>query len=72
MNYYGHVIHRVNKTLPKQLLLKIHKSYVQSKLDYGLSIWGCTAEENLDRVHRIQNFCARIICKIMIILTPEE
>ena len=63
MNYYVHVIRRSNKIFPKQLLLKIYKSYVQSKLDYGLSIWGCTTEGNLDRVQRIQNFCARIMCK---------
>ena len=63
MNHYVHVLRRLNKIFPKQLLLKIYKSYVQSKLDYGLSIWGCTAERNLDCVQRIQNFCARIICK---------
>ena len=53
MNYYVHVLRRLNKIFPKQLLLKIYKSYVQSKLDYGLSIWGCTTEGNLDRVQRI-------------------
>ena len=63
MNYYVHVLRRLNKIFPKQLLLKIYKSYVQSKLDYALSIWGCATEGNLDRVQRIQNFCARIICK---------
>ena len=57
MNYYVHVLRRLKKIFPKQLLLKIYKSYVQSKLDYGLSIWGCTTEGNLDRVQRIQNFC---------------
>ena len=63
MNYYVHVLCRLNTIFPKQLLLKINKSYVQSKLDYGLSIWGCTTEGNLDRVQRIQNLCARIVCK---------
>ena len=62
MNYYLHVLRRLNKIFPKQLLLKVYKSYIQSKLDYGLSIWWCTTEGNLDRVQRIQNFCARIIC----------
>ena len=62
MNYYLHVLRRLNKIFPKQLLLNVYKSYIQSKLDYGLSIWGCTTEGNLDRVQRIQNFCARIIC----------
>ena len=40
----------------------IYKTYVQSKIDYGLSIWGCTSEVNLNRVQRIQNLLARIIC----------
>ena len=35
---------------------------MQSKIDYGLSIWGCTAEANLDRIQRIQNVLARIMC----------
>ena len=63
MNYYVHVLRRLNKIFLKQLLLKIYKSYVQSKLDDGLSISGCTTDENMDRVQRIHNFCARIICK---------
>ena len=72
MNYYVYVLRRLNKIFPKQLLLKIYKSYVQSKLDYGLSIWGCTIEGHLDRVQRIQNFCVGLCVKIMIILTQEE
>ena len=63
MNYYVHVLRTLNKIFPKQLLLRIYKSYIQPKLDYGLSIWGYTTKRNLDRVQRIQNFCARIICK---------
>ena len=56
MNFYLHVLRRLNKIFPKQLLLKVSKSYIQSKLDYGLSLHlGCTTEVNLDRVQRIQN-----------------
>ena len=62
MNYYLHVLRRLNKIFPKQLLLSVYKSYIQSQFDFELSIWGCTTEGNLDRVQRIQNFCARIIC----------
>ena len=40
MNYCFHVRRRLNKIFHKRLLLKIYKSYVQSKLDYGLSTWG--------------------------------
>ena len=61
MNYYLHVLRRLNKKFPKQLLLKVYKWYIQSKMDYGLCICGCTTEGNLDRVQRIQNFCAKII-----------
>ena len=42
--------------------VNIYKTYVQSKIDYGLSIWGCTTEVNLNRVQQIQNLLARIIC----------
>ena len=62
MYYYVHMFRRLRKILPSQLLLNIYKSYVQSKIDYGLSIWGCTTEANFDRIQRIQNLLARIMC----------
>ena len=71
INYYLHVLCRLNKIFPKQLLLKVYKSYIQSKLDYGLSIWGCTTKDNLDRVQRIQNFVLELYVMTMIILTLE-
>ena len=60
--YYFHMFRRLRKILPSALLLNIYKTYVQSKIDYGLSIWGCTTEVNLNRVQRIQNLLVRIIC----------
>ena len=62
MYYYFHMFRRLRKILPSALLLNIYKTYVQWKIDYGLSIWGCTTEVNLNRVQRIQNLLARIIC----------
>ena len=56
---------RLRKILPSALLLNIYKAYVQSNIDYELSIRGCAAEVNLNllnRVQRIQNLLARIIC----------
>ena len=53
---------RLRKKFPSASLLNIYRAYVQSKIDYGLSIWGCTTEINLNRVQRIQNLLARIIC----------
>ena len=62
MYYYVHMFRRLRKILPSQLLLNIYKSYMQSKIDDGLSIRGCTTEANLDRIQRIQNLLARITC----------
>ena len=41
MYYYFHMFRRLRKILPSVLLLKIYKAHVQSKIDYGLSIWWC-------------------------------
>ena len=48
--------------LQSALLLNMYKAYKQSNIDYELSIWGCAREVNLNRVQRIQNLLARIIC----------
>ena len=50
MYYYFHMFRRLRKILPSALLLNIYKTYVQSKIDYGLSIWGCTTEVNVQRI----------------------
>ena len=60
--YYVHMLRRLRTIPPSQLLLNIYPSYVQSKIDYGLSIWGWTIEANLGRIQRIQNLLARIMC----------
>ena len=62
MYYYFHMFRRLKKILPSALLLNIYQTYVQSKIDYGLYIRGCTTEVNLNRVQRIPNLLARIIC----------
>ena len=62
MYYYFHMFRRLRKLLPSAILLNIYKTYVESKIDYGLSFWGCTTEVNPNRVQRIQNLLARIIC----------
>ena len=55
-----HVLREFNKVFLKQLLLKVYKSYIQSKSDYWLPIWWCTSEGNHDRVQIIKNSCAGI------------
>ena len=62
MYYHFHMFRRLRKIIPSSLLLNIYKSYVQSKIEYGLSIWDCTTEFTLNLVQRIQNLLASIIC----------
>ena len=61
MYYYFHMFCRLRK-IRLSALLKIYKAHVQSKIYYGLSIWGGTTEVYLNHVQQIQNFLARIIC----------
>ena len=61
MNYFIHVLRRLRRIFPRGLLLKVYKSYIQSKLEYGLTIWGCTTDTNLGKIQRIQSLAARII-----------
>ena len=61
MNYFIHVLRRLRRIFPKGLLLKVYKSYIQSKLEYGLTIWGCTTDTNFGKIQRIQSLAARII-----------
>ena len=46
---------------PKSLLMTIYKTFIQSRIDYGISIWGCTTKENMYKIQRLQNRAARII-----------
>ena len=45
MYHYFHMFrHWLRKIFRSALLLNIYNTYVQSKIDYGLSIWCCTTE----------------------------
>ena len=55
------MLRRLRNIFPPALTLKIYKTYIQPKLDYGITVWGCTTETNLNRVQRVQNHAARLI-----------
>ena len=61
LNYYLHLLRRLKRVLPKDLLMTVYKAYFQSKFDYGISVWGCTMQSNIDKIQRMQNRVARII-----------
>ena len=52
---------RLRKSTPKNILIMIYNSTVQTCIDYSISVWGCTGNFNIDRVQRFQNYAARII-----------
>ena len=43
------------------LLLQMYWTFIQPKIDYGISLWGCTNKKNLNKIQRLQNRAARII-----------
>ena len=61
MDYYMSLLRRLRPIFPRKLLLQIYKSYIQPKFDYGITIYGCTTQQNLNLVQRLQNHAARLI-----------
>ena len=61
MHYLLSFVRRLRAIFPQNLLLQVYKSYIQPKLDYGLTIYGCTTHDNLSLVQRLQNHAARLI-----------
>ena len=61
MHYLLSLLGRLRAIFPTNLLLEVYKSYIQPKLDYGLTIYGCTTQENLHLVQCLQYNSARLI-----------
>ena len=36
------------------LLLQVYKSYIQPRLDYGITLYGCSTQKNIDLVQKVQ------------------
>ena len=54
-------INRVKNLFDQSTLINIINALVMSKVHYCSSIWGNTSEENIKKVHFIQNYAARVI-----------
>ena len=62
INFKVHQLKQLSKTgCSQSLLLQTYNTFVQPKIDYAISIWGCTTQKNINKVQRIQNRAARII-----------
>ena len=61
MYYHLSLLRRLRRIFPKELLLQVYKSYIQPRLDYGITLYGCSTQKNIDLVQRVQNHAARLI-----------
>ena len=41
--------------------LQVYKSYIQPRLDCGITLYGCSTQKNIDLFQRVQNHAARLI-----------
>ena len=42
-------------------LITFYKTVIQPTIDYGITVWGHTKQENINKIQRLQNQAARII-----------
>ena len=61
LNYKATILKEISKYCPLSLRITYYKAFIQPSLDYGISVWGCTSNENLAKIQRVQNRIARII-----------
>ena len=60
MYYHLSLLRRLRPIFPKDLL-QVYKSYIQPRLDYGITLYACSTQKNIDLVQRVQNHAARLI-----------
>ena len=61
MYYHLSLLRLLRRIFPKELLLQVYKSYIHPRLDYGITLYGCSTQKNIDLVQRVQNHAARLI-----------
>ena len=62
LNYQASILKNLANYCSKNLLLTYYKAFIQPRIDYGISLWGCSPNDSLAKVQRVQNRIARIIC----------
>ena len=62
LNYQSSILSNLAKYCSRNILLTYYKAFIQPRIDYGISVWGCTSSKNIAKVQRVQNRIARIIC----------
>ena len=41
--------------------LQVYKGYIQPRLDYGITLYGCSTQKNIDLVQRVQSHATRLM-----------
>ena len=59
--YHISLLWRLRLIFPMNPLSQVYKSYIQPRLDYGITLYGCSTQKNIDLVQRVQNHAARLI-----------
>ena len=55
MYYHLSLSRRLRSIFTRDLLLQVYTSYTQPRLDYGIILYRCSTQDNIDLVQRVQN-----------------
>ena len=61
MYYQLSLLRRLRRIFPRDLLLQVYKSYIQLRLDYGITLYGCSTQKNIVIIQRVLNHAAWLI-----------
>ena len=61
LNFQYVILKSLSSYCSLSMLRKYYNSYIQPRIDYGISIWACTSDRNLSIIQRIQNRMARLL-----------
>jgi hypothetical protein len=52
----------LRKCLNKQFLCQYYRCHIQPLIDYGITIWSSGQKQITNKIQRLQNHCARLVC----------
>ena len=61
LNHQASILKNLSSVCSTNLLLTYYRAFIQPRIDYGITLWGCTSLYNINKVQRVQNRIARRI-----------
>ena len=55
------LLRRLHRIYPNELSLQVHKNCIQPRIDYGITLYGCSTQNDIDLVQSVHNQAARLI-----------